>query len=100
MTTDEMVAEIAALRRDQAALEQAIVMANDAAFGIAGIVCRFLVEEKLIDRAALADVVMARAGSADFNPALGAFARSLRMNLPGGRFELIAGGKSDPLDCA
>lgn len=94
---------IADLREQIAELERGIIMANDAAFGIAGIVCRILVEAQAIGREQLADAIEVRAGcedSADFNPALQVFARALRMNLPGGRFGVIDGGRSGDLDPA
>jgi hypothetical protein len=71
---------------------------NDALFGLAGILCRIIVDGGLVTREDLAAMILARAGGEDdpdHRPAMVAFARSIRMNLPGGRFDVIEGGGSE-----
>lgn len=78
-------------------LRDHLVGVNDAMFGLAGILCRIVVDGGLVTKDELAAMVMARAGShedPDHRPTLVAFARALRMNLPGGRFDVIEGGRS------
>lgn len=80
-----------------AELERLVLATNDAACGLSGILFRVAVESGLISREALSNAIEARAGSvesADHNPILGAFARAVRMNFPGGRFDVIEGGQS------
>lgn len=79
-------------------LEGHIVGVNDAMFGLAGILCRVIVEGGLVTKDDLAAMILARAGrddDPDHRPTLVAFARAIRMNLPGGRFDVIDGGKSE-----
>ena len=90
--------EVVALRQELDRVSQLLHQYNDAAFGIAGILTRLVVSAGLISREALADAVENRAGlpdASDHNPLLLAFGRALRMNLPGGRFDVIDGGKSE-----
>ena len=78
-----------------AELERLLVIANDAAMAMAGILAAIVVQAGLIGRDGLADIIAGRAGdpgSADHNPLLHVLARSIRMNFAGGRFELIEGG--------
>ena len=78
-------------------LEAAIALLNDAAFGFMGIISRVVVQGGLVSRVELADAVERRAGSPaadDHNILLLTFSRALRMNLPGGRFDVIDGGRS------
>ncbi|MBT2187207.1 hypothetical protein [Sphingobium nicotianae] len=89
------------LRMKVAELEQVVVATNDAACGLSGILFRVAVDSGLISREALSDAIEARAGSIgsdDHNPILLAFARAIRMNFPGGRFEVIEGGQSQKSD--
>jgi hypothetical protein len=90
------VNEIADLKAEVKQLGDALAMTGDALFGIAGIVSRVLVDAGQVSREALAEAFEVRAGqsgSDDFNPALLAFARAVRMNFPGGRFEVIDDGR-------
>lgn len=93
----EQPASLEDFRLENQRLEAAIALLNDAAFGVMGIVSRVIVEAGLISRRELADAVEKRAGlpeSGDHNLLLLTFSRSLRMNLPGGRFDVIDGGRS------
>ena len=77
--------------------EAAVALLNDATFGFMGITSRIMVDAGLIGRVELADAVEIRArspGSDDHNVLLLTFSRALRMNLPGGRFDVIDGGRS------
>ena len=99
MANDE--ADVAKVAADNEGLEAAIALLNDAVFGLAGIFSRALVEADVIGREKLADLIEHRAGNVgadDHNELLFAFARAVRMNLPGGRFEVIEGGRSSKLD--
>lgn len=87
---------IAELRGDVRRLEELVLAVNDAHFCLAGILGRVVVDTGLIDRDALADAIEIRAGSpdnGDHNRLLLTFARAVRMNFPGGSFEVIDGGK-------
>lgn len=93
--------EIARLREEVAELGTLLLQVNDAFFGFAGIVGRAIVDAGIIGRDELADALENRAGQPgreDHNAGLRVFARAVRMNLPGGRFEIIEGGRTDDLD--
>lgn len=86
------------LRAKVEELEAACLMASDAAFQVAGILSRIIVEAGLAHREDLADAIERSArpvDTADHNPALLAFGRAIRMNFPGGRFDVIDGGGAD-----
>lgn len=90
--------EIEQLRAEIAHLSDLLLKANDAAFALAGIVGRVLVDAGAISRQELAEAIEHKAGdpdTEDCNPLLAAFARAVRMNFPGGRFDLIEGGASE-----
>ena len=94
-------AEILRLRAEVQRLEAALLVINDAAFGIAGILSRAIVDADVLGRDELADLIERRAGAPgrdDHNAPLLAFARAVRMNFPGGRFEVIDGGRSPEVD--
>lgn len=86
--------------RHQAEMEELrahLVGVNDAMFGLVGILCRIIVDGGLVSKDDLAAMIMTRAGrenDPDHRPTLVAFARAIRMNLPGGRFDVIEGGRS------
>jgi hypothetical protein len=85
------------LRAEVSELRKLLLMSNDASFALAGIVARILVEAGAVDRETLAGAIEERAGpieAEDHNILLRTFARAVRMNFPGGRFDVIAGGKS------
>ena len=85
------------LRAEVDRLSSLVVAVNDAVFGLSGILTRAVVDTGLIGRSELADTIEHRAGpkeAADHNPLLLAFARAIRMNFPGGSFDVIDGGKT------
>lgn len=85
------------LRAEVDRLSALVVAVNDALFGLSGILARAVVDTGLIGRSELADTIEHRAGpqeAVDHNPLLLAFARSIRMNFPGGSFDVIDGGKT------
>ena len=82
-------------------LESDLFLANDAAFGLAGIVCRAIVDAGIISRADLAIAIEQRAGLIghdDRNELLATFARAVRMNFPGGSFDVIECGRPEKVD--
>jgi hypothetical protein len=88
---------VEALQAEVDRLSGLVVAVNDALFGLSGIIARAVVETGLIGRAELADTIEQRAGlpeTDDHNPLLLAFARSIRMNFPGGSFDVIDGGRT------
>lgn len=90
-------ASVEALQAEVDRLSALVVAVNDALFGLSGILARAVVETGLIGRAELADTIEQRAGlqeTDDHNPLLLAFARSIRMNFPGGSFDVIDGGRT------
>jgi hypothetical protein len=98
VTSDD---DLAALRAEVERLSDALVLANDAAFALAGIIGIAIVDAGIISRTEMAASIERRAGalnSPDHNPLLMAFARAVRMNFPGGKFEVIDGGLSPPVD--
>lgn len=94
-------AEMVALHAKFAELERVVVLSNDAMCALTHILFRMVVDAGLATRDEVADAIADRAAPVDrddHNPILLAFARSIRMNLPGGRFEVIEGGRSTPID--
>lgn len=90
--------EIEQLRAEVGELSGLLLSANDAAFALAGIIGRILVDAGAVSRQDLVDAIEQKAGSSgaeDYNPLLAAFARAVRMNFPGGRFDLIEGGVTE-----
>jgi hypothetical protein len=91
----------AALRAEVERLSSALFLANDATFALAGIIGRLIVDAGIADRDELSHMIEQRAGdpiSKDYNPLLMAFARAVRMNFPGGSFDVIDGGLCRPVD--
>jgi hypothetical protein len=89
------------MRAEIERLSDALVLANDAAFALAGIIGIAIVDAGIVNRDDLSAAIEHRAGrldSPDHNPLLMAFARAVRMNFPGGRFEVIEGGLPSPVD--
>jgi hypothetical protein len=89
------------LPAEVAQLSDLLLKANDATFVLAGILGRVLVDAGAISRQEFAEAIERKAGdpdTEDYNALLAAFARAVRMNFPGGRFDLIEGGatKVDP----
>lgn len=94
-------AEIEALKAEVKRLGDLVLLVNDASFIMAGLLSRVAVNAGITTREALADEIEHRAGARemeDHNPLLLAFARAVRMNFPGGSFEVIEGGKAPPVD--
>ena len=92
---------IEALRTDIRQLESLVLAVNDAVFGFAGIISRTIVDAGITTRVELADAIQQRAGSVDdddHNRLLLAFSRAVRMNFPGGSFEVVEGGKPPEVD--
>src|SRR5205823_553551 len=90
-TDSEFDRREARLRADIDELKAELIGVNDAMFGLAGILCRIIVEGGLATKDDLAAMITARAGrqdDPDHRPTLVAFARAIRMNLPGGRFDI------------
>jgi hypothetical protein len=82
-------------------LSAALVLANDATFALAGIIGRVIVEAGIVSREELSEAIERRAGepnAEDYNPLLTAFARAVRMNFPGGTFDVVDGGMTRPVD--
>jgi len=95
--TDSELDREARLEADIDELKAELIGVNDVMFGLAGILCRIIVEGGLATKDDLAAMIAARAGrqdDPDYRPTLVAFARAIRMNLPGGRFDIIEGGRS------
>jgi len=89
------------LRAEISELSNLLLKANDAAFALAGIIGRVLVDAGAISREEFAEAIEHKAGnptSEDHNRLLSAFARAVRMNFPGGRFEVIEGGQGGSVD--
>lgn len=89
------------LRAEISELSDLLLKANDAAFALGGIIGRVLVDAGAISREEFAEAIEHRAGnptSEDHNRLLSAFARAVRMNFPGGRFEVIEGGQGGSVD--
>jgi hypothetical protein len=80
--------ELEGLKAELARVSDLLVLTNDAALGLSGILGRVIVEAGLVGRSDLADAIEHHAGpteAANHNPLLLAFARAVRMNFPGGR---------------
>jgi hypothetical protein len=93
--------DVAQLKQEVERLQSLLLLANDAAFGLAGIFARAIVDAGLISRSELADSIERRAGlpdADDHNSLLPAFAKAIRMNFPGGRFDVITGGRPSEVD--
>jgi len=93
--------EIAALHTKFAELERVVVLSNDAMCALTHILFRMVVDAGLATRDEVADAIAERAAPVDrddHNPILFAYSRAIRMNLPGGRFGVIEGGRSAPID--
>lgn len=93
--------QITALMADVERLETLLIATNDACFVLAGILSRAMVDVGIVQRGELADTIEASAGPVDaetHNRLLRTFARSVRMNFPGGRFEVIEGGRAVEVD--
>lgn len=93
--------EIAALHAKFDELERVVVLSNDAMCALTHILFRMVVDAGLATRDEVADAIAERAAPIDrddHNPILFAFSRAIRMNLPGGRFDMIEGGRSAPID--
>jgi hypothetical protein len=79
-------------------LEGSILSVNEALFRIVGVFARVIVDAGLLSKDELAAMIEDRAGHPGYDdhlPTLVTFARAIRMNLPGGRFDVIDGGRSD-----
>lgn len=90
--------EVKQLRVEVEHLSNLLLKANDAAFALAGIIGRVLVDGGAIGRQEFAEAIDRKAGdpgTEDHNPLLTAFARAVRMNFPGGRFDVIEGGATE-----
>ena len=93
--------DIEQLRAEISELSNLLLKANDAAFALAGIIGRVLVDAGAISREEFADAIEHRAGAPateEHNRLLLAFARAVRMNFPGGRFDVIEGGQGGSVD--
>ena len=78
-------------------LSAMLVTVNDALFGMSGILARVIVDAGLSERSELAEAIEKRAGpieALDHNPLLHTFSRAVRMNYPGGGFDIIEGGRT------
>jgi hypothetical protein len=76
-------------------LENSLLSMNDALFQLVGILSRIIVEGGLVSKDELAAMIESKAGREGYEgylPTLVAFSRAVRMNLPGGRFDVIEGG--------
>ena len=93
--------DLANLQAKFVELERVVVLSNDAMCALTQILFRMVVDAGLATRAEVADAIADRAAPVDrddHNPILLAFSRAVRMNLPGGRFEVIEGGRSTSID--
>lgn len=89
------------LRAKIAELEKVLLLSNDAMCTLTGMLCQIVVAGGLVGREELSQAIEVRASPLDqddHNPILLAFARMIRMNLPGGRFDVIQGGRPDDID--
>lgn len=80
-----------------------MVLVNDALLSLAGILGRAIVDAGVTTRSELADAIEHKAGPADLeghNPLLLVFSRAVRMNFPGGTFDVVEGGKPREVDPA
>ncbi|HEX7857677.1 MAG TPA: hypothetical protein VF503_28710 [Sphingobium sp.] len=92
---------LTALRAKVEELERLILLSNDAMCALTGMLGRIVVDAGLVTRDELADAIAERAAPVDrddHNPILMAFGRAVRMNFPGGRFDVIEGGRETSID--
>ena len=79
-------------------LESGLLSVNDALFQLVGILSRIVVDGGLVSKDELAAMIESKAGREGYEgylPTLVALSRAVRMNLPGGRFDVIEGGMPD-----